>query len=52
GNYFQEGTHVYPKLDLLKAYEKALTTWGKWIDKNIDSKKTKVVFRGYSVSHF
>ncbi|RZC59043.1 hypothetical protein C5167_006349 [Papaver somniferum] len=51
-NYFQEGNYLYPKLRLVKAYKKALNTWSNWIDKNIDSNKTQVVFRGYSVPHF
>ncbi|KAI3938930.1 hypothetical protein MKW92_038278 [Papaver armeniacum] len=51
-NYFQEGDYLHPQLEISKAYKKALTTWRKWIDKNIDSNKTQVVFRGYSVSHF
>ncbi|XP_026379495.1 protein trichome birefringence-like 2 [Papaver somniferum] len=51
-NYFQEGDYLHPHQEISKAYKKALTTWRKWIDKNIDSNKTQVVFRGYSVSHF
>ncbi|KAI3938929.1 hypothetical protein MKW92_038277 [Papaver armeniacum] len=51
-NYFQEGDFLYPQLDISKAFKKALTTWRKWIDNNIDSNKTQVVFRGHSISHF
>ncbi|XP_026382025.1 protein trichome birefringence-like 2 [Papaver somniferum] len=51
-NYFQEGDYLYPKLDMIKAYKKGLTTWRKWMDKNIDPNRTQVVFRGYSVNHF
>ncbi|RZR86417.1 hypothetical protein BHM03_00013616 [Ensete ventricosum] len=51
-NYYQEGNHVYPVLEVMEAYKKALTTWSKWIDMNIDSRKTQVVFRGYSLTHF
>ncbi|KAI3870027.1 hypothetical protein MKW92_024555 [Papaver armeniacum] len=51
-NYFQEGNYLYPKLDMIKAYKKGVTTWGKWIDNNIDPNKTQIVFRGYSVSHY
>ncbi|RZC59340.1 hypothetical protein C5167_006634, partial [Papaver somniferum] len=51
-NYFLEGSRLYPKLGLHKAYRKGLTTWSKWIDENIDPNKTRVVFRGYSASHF
>lgn len=51
-NYYQEGDHVYPLLKVMKAYEKALTTWARWVDRNINSSKTQVVFRGYSLTHF
>ncbi|RZC59337.1 hypothetical protein C5167_006649 [Papaver somniferum] len=51
-NYFQEGDYLYPKLEIKKAFRKALTTWRKWIDNNIDSAKTQVVFRGFSLSHY
>ncbi|KAM7523318.1 hypothetical protein LguiA_013220 [Lonicera macranthoides] len=29
-----------------------MTTWARWIDANVDTKKTLVFFRGYSASHF
>eukprot|EP00267_Zea_mays_P031283 XP_008663376.2 protein trichome birefringence-like 2 [Zea mays] len=51
-NYYQEGNHVYPSLDVLDAYRRALVTWARWVDKNIDPRRTQVVFRGYSLSHF
>ncbi|KAI3898525.1 hypothetical protein MKW92_042071 [Papaver armeniacum] len=51
-NYFQEGDYLHPKLEMSKAYKKGLTTWRKWMDKNIDPNRTQVVFRGYSVNHF
>ncbi|XP_026450850.1 protein trichome birefringence-like 2 [Papaver somniferum] len=51
-NYFQEGDYLYPTLEINKAFKKALSTRGKWIDNNIDSNKTQVVFRGHSISHF
>ncbi|CAH8348789.1 unnamed protein product [Eruca vesicaria subsp. sativa] len=51
-NYYQEGNIVYPRLKVLEAYKRALTTWAKWVDKNIDRNQTHVVFRGYSETHF
>ncbi|RWR94036.1 protein trichome birefringence-like protein 2 [Cinnamomum micranthum f. kanehirae] len=51
-NYYQEGDHVYPKLNVKEAYKKALTTWATWVDKTVDANRTQVFFRGYSVSHF
>ncbi|KAI3467553.1 hypothetical protein Pfo_024216 [Paulownia fortunei] len=50
--YYQEGNYVHPRLKVLEAYKRALATWASWVDKNIDSKKTEVIFRGYSVTHF
>ncbi|GAV91411.1 PC-Esterase domain-containing protein/PMR5N domain-containing protein [Cephalotus follicularis] len=53
GNYyFQEGGHVYNRLEVAEAYTKALNTWAQWVDAHIDSNRTRVFFRGYSASHF
>ncbi|KAL6567805.1 hypothetical protein OROGR_001473 [Orobanche gracilis] len=50
--YYQEGNYVHPRLKVLEAYKRALVTWARWVDKNIDRNKTEVIFRGYSVTHF
>ncbi|KAL0346304.1 UNVERIFIED_CONTAM: protein trichome birefringence [Sesamum radiatum] len=51
-DYYQEGSHVYGELNVLEAFRKAITTWGRWVDANINQMKTLVFFRGYSASHF
>ncbi|KAL4352665.1 hypothetical protein GQ457_06G010900 [Hibiscus cannabinus] len=51
-DYYQEGSHVYTELNVLEAFRKALTTWGRWVDSNVNPTKTMVFFRGYSTSHF
>ncbi|OAY56092.1 protein trichome birefringence-like 4 isoform X2 [Manihot esculenta] len=51
-DYFQEGSHVYNRLQVTEAYTKALGTWAQWVDANIDGSRTRVFFRGYSASHF
>ncbi|OEL37185.1 Protein trichome birefringence [Dichanthelium oligosanthes] len=51
-DYYQEGNHVYSELNVVDAFHKALLTWSKWIDANINPRKTTVLFRGYSASHF
>ncbi|KAI3750166.1 hypothetical protein L2E82_20793 [Cichorium intybus] len=51
-DYYQEGSHVYSELNVLEAFRKAMTTWGRWVDANINPTKTSVFFRGYSASHF
>ncbi|XP_059463415.1 protein trichome birefringence-like [Corylus avellana] len=51
-DYYQEGSHVYGELNVLEAFRKALTTWARWVDANINPSKSLVFFRGYSASHF
>ncbi|XP_066325828.1 protein trichome birefringence-like isoform X2 [Miscanthus floridulus] len=51
-DYYQEGNHVYNELNVMVAFHKALLTWSKWIDANVNPRKTVVLFRGYSASHF
>uniref|UniRef100_A0A5B6Z6F9 Uncharacterized protein n=1 Tax=Davidia involucrata TaxID=16924 RepID=A0A5B6Z6F9_DAVIN len=51
-DYYQEGSHVYGELNVIEAFRKALTTWARWVDANINPLKTFVFFRGYSASHF
>jgi hypothetical protein len=51
-DYYQEGDQVYSELNVHDAYRRALNTWAKWVDSNINPKRTTVFFRGYSASHF
>ncbi|KNA13916.1 hypothetical protein SOVF_112320 [Spinacia oleracea] len=51
-NYYQEGKQVYPHLDPLEAYRKALLTWATWVDKFINPRKTHVFFRSTAPAHF
>ncbi|KAG5243813.1 protein trichome birefringence [Salix suchowensis] len=51
-DYYQEGNHVYNELNVLEAFRKALTTWARWVDANVNPMKSLVFFRGYSASHF
>ncbi|XP_028769434.1 protein trichome birefringence-like 2 [Neltuma alba] len=51
-DYYQEGDVVHPRLKVLDAYTRALTTWARWIGRNIDAERTQVFFRGYSPTHF
>ncbi|KAL1808663.1 hypothetical protein ACET3Z_025653 [Daucus carota] len=50
--YYQEGNHVYDEMDGIEAYQRALTTWAKWIDSTVNFTSSLVFFRSYSPSHF
>ncbi|VFQ89473.1 unnamed protein product [Cuscuta campestris] len=51
-NFVQDGTNSYQDMDRLEAFHKGLTTWGKWVDQNVDPQRTKVYFMGISPSHY
>ncbi|KAG8095164.1 hypothetical protein GUJ93_ZPchr0012g21145 [Zizania palustris] len=51
-NYYKEGDTLYPQFDSTEAYRRALKTWARWIDKNMDPAKSIVFYRGYSTAHF
>nr|XP_043626041.1 protein trichome birefringence-like 41 [Erigeron canadensis] len=53
-DYIQEGNKVYKEgdMDRLVAFGKAIDTWGRWVDANIDPLKSKVFFQGISPTHY
>lgn len=51
-DYMQDGPKVYKDMDRLTAFGKALTTWAKWVDDNVDPTKTRVFFQGISPTHY
>ncbi|CAA0841680.1 Protein trichome birefringence-like 1 [Striga hermonthica] len=50
--YYQEGDHVHEKLDVVEAFDRAMATWARWVEANVDPMKTHVFFRSYTLSHF
>ncbi|KAL3620451.1 hypothetical protein CASFOL_035363 [Castilleja foliolosa] len=50
--YYQEGNHVHEKLDVIEAFDKAMATWARWVEANVNPSKTHVFFRSYTFSHF
>ncbi|KAF7112660.1 hypothetical protein RHSIM_RhsimUnG0207100 [Rhododendron simsii] len=51
-DYIQVGDQVMKDMDRTAAFEKALATWGTWVDINIDPSKTSVFFQGISPNHY
>ncbi|KAI8558035.1 hypothetical protein RHMOL_Rhmol04G0057000 [Rhododendron molle] len=51
-DYIQVGDQVMKDMDRTAAFEKALGTWGNWVDTNIDPSKTRVFFQGISPNHY
>ncbi|CAL5408933.1 unnamed protein product [Camellia sinensis] len=50
-DYVQDGSTMLKDMDRLMAFYKGLTTWGRWVDRDIDPSKTKVFFQGISPTH-
>lgn len=50
-DYYKEGQSIYKSMDPMIAYQKGLTTWAKWVELNLDPRKTRVFFRSMSPRH-
>ncbi|PWA47572.1 PMR5 N-terminal domain, PC-Esterase [Artemisia annua] len=51
-DFIQDGIDIYDDMDRLVAFGKAIDTWGRWVDANIDPVRTKVFFQGISPTHY
>lgn len=51
-NYIRDGNKLYKDMNPLVAFYKGMTTWARWVDKNIDFSRTKVFLQGISPVHY
>ncbi|WOL20458.1 hypothetical protein Cni_G29263 [Canna indica] len=50
-NYFQRGDQVTEDMEAAVAFNRALRTWARWVDRNVNPRKTIVFFRSISPEH-
>lgn len=50
-DFVMEGKNVYKNINPTVAYEKGLATWARWVDLNLDPRRTRVFFRSMSPRH-
>lgn len=43
---------MYKDMNRMIAYYKGLTTWARWVNRNVDPRKTRVFFQGISPTHY
>ncbi|KAD3068197.1 hypothetical protein E3N88_36077 [Mikania micrantha] len=48
----ESGGSLYQDMDRMVAMETAVRTWGRWVDSNIDTTKTRVFFQSFSPTHY
>uniref|UniRef100_A0A6N2KBW0 Uncharacterized protein n=1 Tax=Salix viminalis TaxID=40686 RepID=A0A6N2KBW0_SALVM len=51
-DYIQEGKTLYKDMNRLIAFYKGLTTWARWVNRNVDPSRTKVFFQDISPTHY
>lgn len=51
-DYVQSGSTISKDMNRLDAYYKGMSTWGRWVDMNVNPSKTKVFFQGISPTHY
>ncbi|PON51191.1 Trichome birefringence-like family [Trema orientale] len=51
-DYIQDGDKILKDMDRMEAFRKGLTTWAKWVDSTVDTRKTSVIFQGITPSHY
>ncbi|KAJ6777438.1 PROTEIN PMR5 [Salix koriyanagi] len=51
-DYMESGGTYYQDMDRLRALERGLGTWAKWVDANIDATRTRVFFQSISPTHY
>lgn len=51
-DFVEAGGVIKKDIDRMVAFERALNTWARWVDANIDPAKSMVFFQGISPSHY
>ncbi|KAF3795336.1 trichome birefringence-like 1 protein [Nymphaea thermarum] len=51
-DFYQVKDRVLKKMSDFRGYKRALNTWARWLDANVNPKKTMVFFRGYTNPHY
>jgi len=46
-----EGNRIITNMNPMVAYQKGLSTWARWVDLNLNPRKTRVIFRSMSPRH-
>eukprot|EP00252_Welwitschia_mirabilis_P009373 TRINITY_DN21944_c0_g1_i1.p1 TRINITY_DN21944_c0_g1~~TRINITY_DN21944_c0_g1_i1.p1 ORF type:complete len:366 (-),score=21.48 TRINITY_DN21944_c0_g1_i1:267-1364(-) len=43
---------LYKSMDQMTAYLRGMTTWARWVDANINPRRTKIFYRSFSPTHY
>ena len=51
GDYDMELYNLTRNINPMVAYQKGLSTWARWVDQNLNPRRTEVIFRSMSPRH-
>ncbi|KAK6163022.1 hypothetical protein DH2020_002863 [Rehmannia glutinosa] len=51
-DYIEDDGVIMEDMDRMVAFTKALMTWAKWVDSDVNTYQTKIFFRGVSPAHY
>ncbi|KAL2337122.1 hypothetical protein Fmac_011568 [Flemingia macrophylla] len=51
-DYVQVGNKILKDMDRMEAFRLGLTTWANWVNTEVDTQKTQVLFQGISPMHY
>lgn len=51
-DFVENNGRISKDMDRVAAFRVGLNTWAKWVDTDVDTKKTKVFFQGVAAMHY
>lgn len=51
-DFVENNGTIFKDMNRIEAFRIGLNTWAKWVERDIDTEKTKVFYQGASATHY